>query len=378
MRLLYFTREWTGHDRRFVTAFCEHGITVAVLTLRHIPSEIVSEGLPAGAQFLGTLGLDRETDDQRLDGAVSEYCRQEMTYSPDLVLVGPLTDCAYVKALAASAVPWVAQSWAFDVFWEYRQNTEFARRVTFTLRQCPALFADCQAVVTRCEELAGRSFPSRFLMPWGIDLKEIQQPRDREALRRALGLEEFWVLLHTRGLEPIYGIGTLLDAFRLAQRHNQALLLLLASGGSLLADVKRFVARNHLQSAVRLLGPVPHSRVLDLFAAADGYISAAFSDGTSVSLLEAMASGVPPIVTNAGGNVEWVRTLANGWIAPMGNPKRLTRAIVEASNLTHSRRLQIVSRNCHEVGTRANWNANFQNLISFLRQTAGVRRQPIP
>ena len=367
MRLLYFTREWTGHDRRFVAAFCSHGIELGVLTLFRLPAVLAARECPGTARFLGSLGLDMPADRHRLADLVSGYRSLEEAFAPDLVLAGPLTDCAFVKALTASTVPWVAQSWAFDVFWEWPQGADIASRVEFTLRQCPPLFADSQAVVAQCELIAGRSLPHRYLMPWGIDLAEIQQPRDRKALRQELGVMGCEVFLHTRGLEPVYGVETLLGAFRLVHEDDPTTLLLLASTGSLRSEVESFVARHALPKAIRLLGRVPHSRVLDLFAASDCYVSCAASDGTSVSLLEAMALGVPPIVPDTGGNTEWIRNEDHGWVVPVGDAARLRTAMVAAANLEPGIRDRMAARNREAVRARANWASNFPGFLGFLR-----------
>ena len=55
--------------------------------------------------------------------------------------------------------------------------------------------------------------------------------------------------------------------------------------------------------------------MLKWFRAADAYVSCAQSDGTSVSLLEAMATGLPAVATDIPSNREWVVDGQNGWLA---------------------------------------------------------------
>ena len=64
---------------------------------------------------------------------------------------------------------------------------------------------------------------------------------------------------------------------------------------------------------------ISQERLPDYFRAADLYVSCSLSDGSSVSLFEAMATGLPVVVTEAPGNHEWVLTSDNGWLAAPGD-----------------------------------------------------------
>jgi glycosyltransferase involved in cell wall biosynthesis len=60
------------------------------------------------------------------------------------------------------------------------------------------------------------------------------------------------------------------------------------------------------------------------------YISASHSDGTSISLLEAFATGTPVIVPDIPGNREWVTPGENGWLFPDGDVQALASTIMNA------------------------------------------------
>src|SRR5215467_6515815 len=63
---------------------------------------------------------------------------------------------------------------------------------------------------------------------------------------------------------------------------------------------------------------------------ADLYVSASLSDSTSVSLLEAMASGAVPVVSDIEGNREWVHDGEGARMFAPGDPGALTRAVEAA------------------------------------------------
>ena len=101
----------------------------------------------------------------------------------------------------------------------------------------------------------------------------------------------------------------------------------------------------------------------DYFKAADLYLSCAHSDGTSVSLLEAMAVGLPVVVTDRPGNREWVVSGKNGWMAPAGDADAFTRSLLLVANMELSQRERISHDNRKIAEARANWDDNFGLLL---------------
>jgi glycosyltransferase involved in cell wall biosynthesis len=72
-----------------------------------------------------------------------------------------------------------------------------------------------------------------------------------------------------------------------------------------------------LADRIWLPGYVPYNELPTLFHSADIYLSASYSDGSSVSLLEAMACGLPSFVTDIAGNREWIEKDFSGrWFSP--------------------------------------------------------------
>jgi glycosyltransferase involved in cell wall biosynthesis len=86
------------------------------------------------------------------------------------------------------------------------------------------------------------------------------------------------------------------------------------------------------------------------------------SDGSSVSLLEAMATGLPVIVTDAHGNREWVGP-DNGWLAPAKDADAYAQAILIAEGMEASQRENMRAANRKVVEQRADWNLNFDKLL---------------
>ncbi len=272
-------------------------------------------------------------------------------------------------------MPWVAQSWAFDVLWESRNDSATAARARMALAVAPSLFADSEAVARRCDELAGKKISRLHLMPWGLEFDELQRRGDRDALRRAFGVDGRKVFVCSRSMEPVYGIDTLLEAFRMVYERDIGSLLLWAGGGSMLPGVQEFLSRNKLTEAVRLLGAVDRGVVLDAFTAADCYVNCSASDGTSLSLLEALYIGLPVVVNDIGGNREWIRSREHGLLTPYGDVMAFADAMEEAMAWTISQRQNAGRANRELVLRNADFHRNFPRFLDFLAAEQEVRRQ---
>jgi len=95
---------------------------------------------------------------------------------------------------------------------------------------------------------------------------------------------------------------------------------------------------------------------------ADIYISPSHVDGSSVSLLEALACGMPCLVSDIAGNKEWVEDGVNGWLFHDGDVDDLAENILHAiKNKTSFGRIGKAARQTAEE--RADWKKNFGKLL---------------
>jgi glycosyltransferase involved in cell wall biosynthesis len=92
------------------------------------------------------------------------------------------------------------------------------------------------------------------------------------------------------------------------------------------SKLKRLIAELEIGPHVQFLGE--YSDVATLFAAADFGVLSSWEEGFSNVVLEALAAGLPMIVTDVGGNPEAVRDGSTGLVVPPHDPEALGRAIL--------------------------------------------------
>ncbi len=171
-----------------------------------------------------------------------------------------------------------------------------------------------------------------------------------------------FVLLSTRGWEPVYGVDVIARSFVQAARQRPELRLLLLGNGSQAGLLRSIFLEAGVLEQVHFAGQMSQADLPRYYRAADLYISASHSDGTSISLLEAMACGRPVLVSDIPGNCEWVTPGQEGWLFADGSVPGLTEAILGA--VEHRGKLAEMGRAARAtVEKRGNWENNFPKLL---------------
>lgn len=167
----------------------------------------------------------------------------------------------------------------------------------------------------------------------GVDA-DYFRPRDRLAARARLEIgEDTALVLFVGNLEPRKAVNVLLRAMSiLRERHDSVLLAIVGSGESAGADdqtpaLKALTVELGLQEEVRFEGRVSEARLLDWYAAADVFALPSYSEAQGISALEAMASGLPVVVSAVGGLLGTVRDGETGLFVQPGDGSDLAEKL---------------------------------------------------
>ncbi len=367
-RVLYVTLGYTVHDRRFLQALVGRGHTLWCLPLSGDAVRPEVPPVPDGVTMPEPV-VPRGTRCGRrhMIRAASVLRRAIRETRPDLVHAGPVHLGGFAAALAGHR-PMLAISWGWDVLHEARRCPISAAMMRFALQRADGAVCDCRTVEERLLAMAPGLQGRIARMPWGIDLERFypDAARARE-IRRSLGWEDRAIFLHTRSLSAFYGAATLIAAAREVARTEPRARFLLVGDGPLQAKAEAEFVRDSVSDAVRFLGAVAPDQLPDYFRAADVYVSVAQTDGTSISLLEAMASGLPVIVSDVPGNREWVTPGVNGWLVRPGDSRALAAALREAM-ADGAARAAMGRANVKVAAERADWSRNVQQLFALYDQ----------
>lgn len=158
-------------------------------------------------------------------------------------------------------------------------------------------------------------------IPNGVDVDHFRPIANRPDLRRQLGLPEARIVFHAGRLSAEKGQDLLIRAWhRVAMQYADALLLIAGAGPERCA-LEEMTARLGIADRVRMLGEV--ADIAPYLAVADVFVLPSRGEGMSNALLEAMATGLPCLASDVGGNRQVIVSGANGMLFPAGDAAAL-------------------------------------------------------
>jgi sugar transferase (PEP-CTERM/EpsH1 system associated) len=213
-------------------------------------------------------------------------------------------------------------------------------------------YAAADAVFTVTEELRAYHAHQAWLpmerirvLPNGVDTSRFAyRHQEREELRQRLGFEDGSIVLGSVGrLVPIKDHTTLLQAGEILLGRGIPVKVLLVGSGPELEKHKKFVSRStRLSGRVVFVGEA--SEVPALLNAMDVFVLPSLSEGMSNTVMEAMATSLPTVVTGVGGNPELVENERSGWLFKPGDVRGLVEIL---ERLAHDPKRR------HELGQAA-------------------------
>ena len=364
MRILYFSRSYTPHDHRFLAAMSDEGYEVYFLQLESQAKVLEERKLPAGVKLLFWEVAGKKVTFFSLPKYIREFRAILEDIKPDIVHAGPIQTAGIIAAMSGFR-PLVSMSWAYDLLFDAKKGNFNNTATKYTLKNSDRMIADCDTIADLAIKY-GMDPEKIVKFPWGVDLDKFSLGRNTK-LRKELGWEDEIILLHLRSWETIYGVDVLIKGFIKAVKQEPRLRLLMLGGGSLEWKIKKLLTKEGFMDKVNFAGQIKNEELPEYYKAADLYLSASHSDGSSVSLMEALACGLPAILSDIPGNKEWIQNDEQGWLFKDGSVKALVNSIIEASNKyddlgSYGKKARATAEE------RANWKENSRILIEAYEQ----------
>ncbi len=358
-RLLLLGNATQAHLKRWAAYFSDNGYDVFTLSLER------ATDFPTRYRKCWVPGL--LPGFIRYPLAVPQVRDVVATFKPDIINAHFLPNYGVIAALIRKK-PWILSTWGSDIMMLPEKSPFHMKRTRYVLERASFITSDAEVMTKRLTEL-GVSHGRILTVPFGVDLS-VFTPRGGE------GISDKPRIVSCRKLEHVYNVRTLIEAFPIVKAELPDAALTIAGDGSQKKKLVGLAQETGYRDDILFVGDVDHDKLPALLREHNIYVSTALSDTTSVSLLEAMACGLYPVVTNIPANRDWIVDGTNGTRVPPSNPDELAGAIIAAWRDMPSR---IAAKNHNEgiIKKRADWHQNmalvnelFQRIIEEERGLA--------
>lgn len=260
-----------------------------------------------------------------------------------------------VMAYASGYRPYAVYTVGSDIL----MGNSLKRFITgLTLNAANHVFANGVYLTHKTREVAPKASTETLYL--GVDTT-----RFRPGLRKQNRIR----IVCSRGFMSLYNNESLVHGLAVMPQLDMDFGVTFLSRGPLLQSVKNLadkVLSPDVRRRVEFLGGVSDEMMVKSLQSAHVYVSLSRSDGTSISLLEAMACGLFPVLSDIPQNREWIDSTAqNGILVPLDQPHVLAAALTRAIT-DHGLRARAAEFNRRLILERADGHLNMKILASKL------------
>jgi glycosyltransferase involved in cell wall biosynthesis len=277
--------------------------------------------------------------------------KQVRIINPDVIISIYLTSYGLMAALVKGKAFLVHVMIGSDVMvapqcgWHYRFLARFAIR-------CGNLFVSAsRTMYERLQQIQPLSSDAVLVQQYGIEDWILDFPPR----------EKRYTFISNRAWVENSNIPLVMELFSSASGEST---LALAGGAGVIEGVQSALLQD---KRVTLLGHLSHGRVVDAVAQSAFFFSLTTSDGMSLSLLEAMAVGSIPIVSDIPPNREWVRDGENGFLIDLTDVESAKRQIQRAQALSAEKMHDMRETNRQLVREKGSFTTNMEKFFIKLK-----------
>jgi glycosyltransferase involved in cell wall biosynthesis len=234
---------------------------------------------------------------------VKEIKKQIELFQPSIIHIHQANSYAFFALLACrkSFIPTVLTAWGSDVLLLPKSNFLLKKMVQFNLRNADFLTSDSIYMAQEMEKIA--PLKNRIIIAnFGIDVTPTNCEKEN-------------IVYSNRLHKKLYRVDKIIEAFSLFYTNNNTdWKLVIAATGTETDTLKIKAAELNLEHAIEFVGWIQKEDNEKWYSKAKIWVSIPESDATSISLLEAMACGCIPVVSDLPANREWIQSGLNGII----------------------------------------------------------------
>lgn len=225
--------------------------------------------------------------------------------------------------------PFILSVWGSDILVAPKQSKIYRGTVKLAIGRADVIHCDADHIIAPLIKLGAK--PEKIkLIYFGVDTQKFKPADRNKKLQEELGIVNSPTVISIRSLEPIYDIETLISSIPMVLKEIPEAKFLIVGGGSQEAKLKEQGESLGISQSVKFTGRISNDELPEYLNSVDIYVSTSLSDaGLASSTAEAMACGLPVIITDFGDNKKWVEDGTNGFLIPLKNSQVLASKIIQ-------------------------------------------------
>jgi glycosyltransferase involved in cell wall biosynthesis len=312
------------HDRRFI--------------------EILEQKCIVSKHFVSENGTDSDIDFENLD----------------FIVAAPLTE-PISKIPNNTSIPIIGISLAYDV--NESSDSDSLRK---NIQKCDLIICDCEYVRKRICNEYNYPIERTIVIPFGCDLETYKWNGARDFQKPRFLITRNWTKLHSNVL--------ILEALQILSSARVDFTCIFLGDGPELENAKNLIHNSPLKSVIEFRGNTSSMEMARLMQESNIYISASSSDGSSVSLMEAMVNGLVCLVSDFPSNLEWISDKESGFLFSNGSSGSLAEALFGILKRSPAE-LNNIARMGQEIAEkRADWNKNKAIFLESILTSSKVNK----
>ena len=244
---------------------------------------------------------------------------------PDVVDAHFITVNGYLAAFSFFH-PFVLNGFGSDILIDPKRNFIHRFLTKYSLKKADLVICNSETIKAGMIQLDTDPTKIREIYK-GVDTQKFSPKWNNNRLR-SKGVNEAPTIISIRNLTPIYNVEMLIRAIPLVLDKVPEAKFIICGDGEQRDYLERLADSLGIASAIRFVGWIPHEELPKYLASSDIYVSTSLSDSCPVSLQEAMACELPPVVTDIPANREWITGGKNGYLIPINDAQLLAGKII--------------------------------------------------
>jgi len=337
---------WSIHSQRWVKYLAERGHEVHIISFEHPDIEL--EGVNTHIIKTRKKYLYISSPYKCF-----QFRRIINNIKPDILHAHVVTKYGIMGSFSGFH-PFVVSALGSDMMIHSRKSKILRMMAKFVLKRADCVICDAEHIKEPLIELG--TDPKKInLIYFGTDTQKFQPaPKDQQLLTK-LDINTSPTVISLRNLQPLYDVESLIRAIPMILKDVPAAKFIIAADGPQKKYLQKLAAERGVADSTKFVGMIANDELPRYLNSADICVSTSLSDGgLAASTAEAMACGLPVVITDFGDNGKWVEDGVNGYLVPLQNPEALAEKLIFL--LQHEyKRQEFGQANRRVIEERNNW-----------------------